>query len=60
MPFEPLKGLPTTAIVDPDGQIVAHHAGEITKAALETFLAEERERRNLERVGVNKDGRSGK
>lgn len=60
VPFEPLKGLPTTAIVDPDGQIVAHHAGEITKAALETFLAEERERRNLERAGVNKDRRSGK
>ena len=45
VPFEPLKGLPTTAIVDPDGQMVAHHAGEITKAALETFLAGERARR---------------
>ena len=45
VPFEPLKGLPTTAIVDPDGQMVAHHAGEITKAALETFLAGEQARR---------------
>ena len=44
LPFEPLKGLPTTAIVDPDGQMVAHHTGAVTRAALEQFIEAERSR----------------
>lgn len=29
-PFEPLEGLPTTAIVNPDGEIVERHMGPVT------------------------------
>lgn len=41
VPFEPLKGLPTTFIVTPSGQIVARHLGPVTRLALEEFLARE-------------------
>lgn len=34
IPFEPLKGLPTTFIVSPDGRIVYTKVGQVTKAAL--------------------------
>ena len=44
VPFEPLKGLPTTAIVSPDGTVIALHAGEVTRDALERFLSLERAR----------------
>ena len=41
VPFEPLKGLPTTAIVNPAGELVAHHTGAVTRDALERFIAAE-------------------
>lgn len=40
-PFEPLQGLPTTAIVTPTGDIVANHAGPITRDMLEEFIGKE-------------------
>ena len=30
-PFEPLKGLPTTAIVNPQGEMIANHAGPVSR-----------------------------
>jgi thiol-disulfide isomerase/thioredoxin len=41
IPFEPLKGLPTTVIVDRLGKILAHHAGPVTRESLEVFIAAE-------------------
>ena len=41
LPFEPLKGLPSTFFVDPDGAYVASHVGPVTAAAIEDFLARE-------------------
>ena len=38
-PFEPLQGLPTTAIVDPTGELLANHAGPVTREMLEDFVA---------------------
>ena len=38
VPFEPLNGLPTTALVTPDGDLVANHAGPVTQAMLEEFI----------------------
>jgi thiol-disulfide isomerase/thioredoxin len=38
VPFEPLEGLPTTAIVSPAGEIVERHMGPVTAAHLETIL----------------------
>ncbi len=40
-PFEPLKGLPTTAIIDPQGQLVSKHNGPVTQEMLEQFLRRE-------------------
>ncbi|MBF0256195.1 MAG: TlpA family protein disulfide reductase [Gammaproteobacteria bacterium] len=40
-PFEPLKGLPTTAIIDPKGELVSRHTGPISAAMLEGFFAQE-------------------
>lgn len=40
-PFEPLKGLPTTAIIDPAGQLVSQHTGPVTEAMLEAFFTQE-------------------
>jgi thiol-disulfide isomerase/thioredoxin len=34
VPFEPLEGLPTTVIVDPDGRMVERHMGTVTAASL--------------------------
>ncbi len=34
IPFEPLKGLPTTFIVSPEGEIVYTHVGATTKSQL--------------------------
>lgn len=44
VPFEPLDGLPTTAIVDPSGRLVVRHTGPITASHLKTFLDRQRER----------------
>ena len=41
LPFEPLKGLPSTFFVDPHGEYVASHAGPVTGEAIEDFLARE-------------------
>ena len=41
LPFEPLKGLPSTFFVDPNGEYVASHVGPVTGAAIEDFLARE-------------------
>lgn len=37
-PFEPLEGLPTTAIVDPAGEIVERHMGPLTAEHLGTII----------------------
>jgi thiol-disulfide isomerase/thioredoxin len=42
LPFEPLKGLPSTFFVDPNGELVASHTGPVTGADIEDFLARER------------------
>ena len=34
IPFEPLKGLPTTFIVSPDGRIVYTKVGQVTQETL--------------------------
>lgn len=41
LPFEPLKGLPSTAIVTPAGDLAANHAGPVTKKMLEQFIHRE-------------------
>ena len=41
LPFEPLKGLPSTFFVDPHGEYVASHVGPVTGEAIEDFLARE-------------------
>ena len=41
LPFEPLKGLPSTFFVDPHGKYVASHVGPVTAAAIDDFLARE-------------------
>lgn len=38
VPFEPLEGLPTTAIVDPSGIIVERHMGPVTAEHLEKVI----------------------
>ena len=38
VPFEPLEGLPTTAIVDPAGIIVERHMGPVTADHLEKVI----------------------
>ncbi len=40
-PFEPIRGLPTTAIVNPDGEMVANQAGQVTRAMIEEFIKRE-------------------
>jgi len=40
-PFEPLMGLPTTAVVNPAGEVVANQAGPVTAAELEQFIAQQ-------------------
>ena len=41
LPFEPLKGLPSTFFVDPHGEYVADHTGPLDAAAIDDFLARE-------------------
>jgi thiol-disulfide isomerase/thioredoxin len=38
VPFEPLDGLPTTAIVNPAGEMVERHMGPVTAAHLQTII----------------------
>jgi len=38
VPFEPLEGLPTTAIVSPAGRIVERHMGPVTAENLQAIL----------------------
>ena len=38
IPFEPLKGLPSTFIVSPQGKLVYRHTGPIDKTQLEHLL----------------------
>lgn len=42
VPFEPLEGLPTTAIVDPQGRIVERHMGPVTAVHLEQAIQQHR------------------
>ncbi len=37
-PFEPLMGLPSTALVNPQGEIVAFQTGPVTAAQIEDFI----------------------
>ncbi len=37
-PFGPLKGLPTTFMVDPQGRVVARHTGMVDQQGLENFM----------------------
>jgi thiol-disulfide isomerase/thioredoxin len=39
--FEPLQGLPTTAIVTPEGALVAKHTGPVRRAMIEDFIQRE-------------------
>lgn len=38
VPFEPLEGLPTTAIVNPAGEMIERHMGPVTAEHLESIL----------------------
>ena len=38
LPFEPLKGLPSTFIVDPEGRLVHRHVGSTDQTRLEEIL----------------------
>jgi thiol-disulfide isomerase/thioredoxin len=38
VPFEPLEGLPTTAIVSPEGELVERHMGPVTAHHLQTII----------------------
>ena len=38
VPFEPLEGLPTTAIVNPQGEMVERHMGPVTAAHLKSII----------------------
>jgi thiol-disulfide isomerase/thioredoxin len=42
-PFEPLEGLPTTAIVDPQGRIVERHMGPVTAEHLGKLIGHYRQ-----------------
>ena len=37
-PFRPLKGLPTTAVIDPDGELAAVHTGVVAAEVLGGFI----------------------
>ena len=39
-PFGALKGLPTTFMITPQGELVAAHTGMVNQEALETFIKE--------------------
>ena len=39
----PVQGLPTTYIISPEGERIAHQEGPITRAAIEAYLARKRQ-----------------
>lgn len=39
-PFGPLKGLPTTFMITPQGELIAAHTGMVNQEALENFIKE--------------------
>ncbi len=39
LPFEPLKGLPTTFLIDPQGHLVQRHIGPVTKSLLSKMIS---------------------
>jgi thiol-disulfide isomerase/thioredoxin len=39
-PFGPLKGLPTTFMITPAGELIAAHTGMVDQKALESFIKE--------------------
>jgi thiol-disulfide isomerase/thioredoxin len=39
-PFGPLKGLPTTFMITPQGELIAAHTGMVDQKALENFIKE--------------------
>jgi thiol-disulfide isomerase/thioredoxin len=49
--FAQLRGLPTTQIVNPAGQLVADHTGVVTQRMLEDFIREERAAGRGEQTG---------
>jgi len=38
VPMEPLKGLPSTFLISPEGQVVHSHVGPVTEDALTKWL----------------------
>lgn len=42
VPFEPLEGLPTTAIVNPAGEMIERHMGPVTADHLQTVIDRQR------------------
>lgn len=38
LPFEPLKGLPSTFFVSPAGALIGRHAGPLQRSAIEAFI----------------------
>ena len=42
VPFEPLEGLPTTAIVNPAGELVERHMGPVTATHLQVIIDRQR------------------
>jgi len=42
VPFEPLEGLPTTAIVNPAGELVERHMGPVTATHLQAIIDRQR------------------
>lgn len=39
LPFEPLKGLPTTFLIDPEGHLIKRHIGPVTKSLLSNMIS---------------------
>ena len=38
LPFEPLKGLPSTFFISPAGELTGRHAGPLRRSAIEAFI----------------------
>lgn len=51
LPFEPLKGLPSTFLVSPDGHIMFRHTGELTQSQLSAAWQAARARYEKEDLG---------
>jgi thiol-disulfide isomerase/thioredoxin len=52
--FEPLYGLPTTAIVTPEGELVANHTGAVSRAMIEDFIRREEALRRAQAAPAKK------